>query len=199
MTDKNNTKTVRVKDKIKAIYPHIVVGGKIDKPCFSIHWYDVKKKEMYIGYSSYNLNYVREWLKENFEIVEPEIDNLLKRQKTEIERLKSMNQAKLDCIHDLQNENEILSRNADTAFQDGLNERRDLFAPEIKAEAYKEFAEKAKENFQNLEYSADTDRKTVKVEEMKEQINWVLHSVVAETLDNILEELVGENNERNIV
>ena len=70
---------------------------------------------------------------------------------------------------------------------------------EAKAEAYKEFAEKAKENFQNLEYSADTDRKTVKVEEMKEQINWVLHSVAAETLDNILEELVGENNERNIV
>ena len=64
--------------------------------------------------------------------------DLLKRQKTEIERLKSMNQAKLDCIHDLQKENEILSRNADTAFQDGLNERRDVFAPEIKAEAYKE-------------------------------------------------------------
>mgnify|MGYP004499443253 CR=1 FL=1 len=41
--------------------------------------------------------------------------DLLKRQKTEIERLKSMNQAKIDCIHDLQNENEILSRNADTA------------------------------------------------------------------------------------
>lgn len=120
--------------------------------------------------------------------------DLIKRQKTEIERLKSMNQAKLDCIHDLQNENKILSRNADTAFQDGLNERRDLFAPEIKAEAYKEFAEKAKENFQNLEYSADTDRKTVKVEEMKEQINWVLHSVAAETLDNILEELVGKKN-----
>lgn len=66
---------------------------------------------------------------------------------------------------------------------------------EAKAEAYKEFAEKAKENFQNLEYSADTDRKTVKVEEMKEQINWVLHSVAAETLDNILEELVGETDD----
>lgn len=67
------------------------------------------------------------------------------RQKTEIERLKSMNQAKLDCIHDLQKENETLSRNADTAFLDGLNERRDVFAPEIKAEAYKEFAEKLKD------------------------------------------------------
>lgn len=32
------------------------------------------------------------------------------RQKTEIERLKSMNQAKLDCIHDLQKENEMCLR-----------------------------------------------------------------------------------------
>lgn len=70
--------------------------------------------------------------------------DLIKRQKTEIERLKSMNQAKLDCIHNLQRENEILSRNADTAFQDGLNEKRDLFEPEIRAEAYKEFAETLK-------------------------------------------------------
>lgn len=159
MTDKNNTKTVRVKDKIKAIYPHIVVGGKIDKPCFSIHWYDVKKKEMYIGYSSYNLNYVREWLKENFEIVEPEIDNLLKRQKTEIERLKSMNQAKLDCIHDLQSENEELTNEVDslkkqmewlTGYNQNLMSANTALSEEIfiaKAEAYKEFATKIYQAF----------------------------------------------------
>lgn len=80
--------------------------------------------------------------------------DLLKRQKTEIERLKSMNQAKLDCIHNLQKENEILSRNADTAFQDGLNERRDLFAPEIKAEAYKEFASKVKQELMPCDLGA---------------------------------------------
>ncbi len=45
----------------------------------------------------------------------------------------------------MQKENKILSRNADTAFQDELNERRELFTPEIKAEAYKEFAERLKE------------------------------------------------------
>lgn len=54
--------------------------------------------------------------------------DLINRQKAEIKKLKS--------------ENEILSRNADNAFQDGLNECRELFEPEIKAEAYKEFAEK---------------------------------------------------------
>ena len=97
--------------------------------------------------------------------------DLLKRQKTEIERLKSMNQAKLDCIHDLQNENEILSRNADTAFQDGLNERRDLFAPEIKAEAYKEFVERLK----------------------KETLSDRGYDILQQgTIDNLLKEMVGE-------
>lgn len=54
--------------------------------------------------------------------------DLINRQKAEIEKLKS--------------ENEILIRNADNAFQEGLNECRELFEPEIKSEAYKEFAEK---------------------------------------------------------
>lgn len=54
--------------------------------------------------------------------------NIIRLQKAKIEKLKS--------------ENEILSRNADNAFQEGLNERRELFEPEIKAEAYKELAER---------------------------------------------------------
>ena len=56
--------------------------------------------------------------------------DLINRQKAEIKELKR--------------KNEILSRNADNAFQDGLNECRELFEPEIKAEAYKEFAERLK-------------------------------------------------------
>lgn len=74
----------------------------------------------------------------------------------EIDRLK----AEIKRLH---KENKILSRNADTAFQDGLNECRELFAPEIKAEAYKTFAEKLKEEFLNLQYNANTDRKTSKL------------------------------------
>ena len=100
--------------------------------------------------------------------------DLLKRQKTEIERLKSMNQAKLECIHDLQKENEILSRNADTAFQDGLNERRDLFAPEIKSEAYKEFAERLKS------YLLLNEKGKISV-------------ITFEDVEKLLKELVGEN------
>lgn len=56
--------------------------------------------------------------------------DLVNRQKAEIERLKR--------------KNTILSKNADTAFQDGLDENRDLFKkeiePEIRNEAIKEFA-----------------------------------------------------------
>lgn len=56
--------------------------------------------------------------------------DLVNRQKKEIERLKK--------------KNTILSKNADTAFQDGLDENRDLFKkevePEIRNEAIKEFA-----------------------------------------------------------
>lgn len=53
-------------------------------------------------------------------------------------------------IKGLHKENKILSVNADTAFQDGLNENRDLFKKEveaeIKAETIKEFAKKLCEN-----------------------------------------------------
>lgn len=49
-------------------------------------------------------------------------------------------------IKKLKQENIILSRDADTAFQDGLNEAQDLYAEqvktEVKSEAIKEFARK---------------------------------------------------------
>ena len=63
---------------------------------------------------------------------------------------------------------------------------------EIKAEAYKEFTEKAKKEFLNLQYNAKTDRKNVKIEELKEQMDWLLHTVAIETVDNLLKEMVGE-------
>lgn len=63
---------------------------------------------------------------------------------------------------------------------------------EAKANAYKEFAEKLKEEFLNLQYNAKTNRKTVKIEELKEQMDWLLHTVAIETLENLLKEMVGE-------
>lgn len=70
-------------------------------------------------------------------ILMKDVFGLINRQKAQIESLRE--------------ENRILSHDADTAFQEGLNENRDLFKkevePEIKAEAYKEFAEKLKKRF----------------------------------------------------
>jgi hypothetical protein len=86
---------------------------------------------------------------------------LIKRKNAEIEKLKK--------------ENEILSRNADNAFQEGLNECRELFEHEIKADAYKEFAEKL-ENEINC-------RTTLSREQDKNVIH-IMH--------NLLKEMVGE-------
>jgi Holliday junction resolvase RusA-like endonuclease len=83
----NKTNKENTKQKIKAIYPHIVVGGDIDKPCYNIHWYDIEQKTMICGFSSYKLELVRKWLEEEFEVVERDIDNLIKSQETEIEKL----------------------------------------------------------------------------------------------------------------
>lgn len=85
-----------------------------------------------------------------------DVVDLINRQKAENEKLnielKAMrgaaNSYKAE-VERLKKENKILSRNADTAFQDGLNESRELFAPEIKAEAYKEFAKQIKEEIEN--------------------------------------------------
>lgn len=143
---------------------------------------------------------------------------LINRQQEDIERLHSMNRAKLDTIHDLQNdtnklkeqlqdvtekfncqqtvytdlskiikdqkgeieklkyENEILSINADNAFQDGLNEAQGLYAEqvkaEIKSEAYKEFTDKLKEKYCDIV--------------LYEKI------VTVNAIDNLLKEMVGE-------
>ena len=78
MTDNEIKKTEDTKvNKIKAIYPHIVVGGTVNKPCYSIDWYDIEAQTMHTGYSSYNLKNVQEWLKEHFEVVEYDIIPML--------------------------------------------------------------------------------------------------------------------------
>ena len=96
----------------------------------------------------------------SFELQRYALD-LINRQKAEIEKLKS--------------KNEILSRNADNAFQEGLNECRELFEPEIKSEAYKELVEKL-ENEINC-------RTTLSREQDKNVIH-IMH--------NLLKEMVGE-------
>ena len=60
--------------KIKTPFAWIIVNGTADKPYYSILWWDTEKKECNVGYSSYYLEYVFNWLKENFEITEEDAD-----------------------------------------------------------------------------------------------------------------------------
>lgn len=85
--------------------------------------------------------------------------DLINRQKAEIEGLHK--------------ENKILSVNADTAFQDGLNENRDLFKKEveaeIKAETMKEFAKKLCEH--RVENDPVVIAVNVELKQMTEALN----------------------------
>lgn len=61
-----------------------------------------------------------------------------------------------------------------------------------KAEAIKEFAERLKEQAKNMEYKANTTRKTMPIVEVKDHVHWVLHEVIIETIDNLVKEMAGD-------
>ena len=63
---------------------------------------------------------------------------------------------------------------------------------QAKAEAVKEFAEMLKKHIFCMEYRAETKRKTVSIEKVKELIAWILTKVVIDTVDKTVEEMVGD-------
>lgn len=94
-------------------------------------------------------------------------------------------------IERLKEENTILSQNADTAFQDGLNEAQDLYAlqikNDIKSRAIKDFANKLKnEIIDDTAYAEDCTQHTgyydytIKIGDIPEYI------------DNLVKEMVGD-------
>ena len=54
-------------ERIKAFNPQIVVSDHPDKLYYNISYYDIAKKEWYIGYGSYDIKNVYKWLFECFE------------------------------------------------------------------------------------------------------------------------------------
>ena len=54
------------------------------------------------------------------------------------------------------------------------------------------FVEKLISRFDSLEYNANTKRKTIKIDELKDQVDWILHDVAIETIRNLAKELKGE-------
>lgn len=66
----NEMKTSNINNsKIKVKSAEIVVHGTANKPYFEIKYYDMADEKYHIGYSSYDLNFVFDWLEECFEIV----------------------------------------------------------------------------------------------------------------------------------
>jgi hypothetical protein len=57
------------KQKIKTHFARIIVDGTAEKLYYSILYFDPTDREYHIGFSSYYLEYVFQWLSEEFEIV----------------------------------------------------------------------------------------------------------------------------------
>lgn len=60
-------------DKIKAIDPKIIVNRDVDRPYYSIEYYDTSDNQWHIGYGSYELKNVIEWLKTDFDVIEADV------------------------------------------------------------------------------------------------------------------------------
>lgn len=59
------------KHKIKTPFAKIIVGGTPEKPCYDILYFDPADGKCHIGFGSYRLDYVFQWLTEEFEVAEP--------------------------------------------------------------------------------------------------------------------------------
>lgn len=59
------------KHKIKTPFAKIIVGGTPEKPCYDILYFDPVDGKCHIGFGSYRLDYVFQWLAEEFKITEP--------------------------------------------------------------------------------------------------------------------------------
>lgn len=55
--------------KIKVSSAEIVVHGTRKKPYYEIKYHDLSDGQTHVGYSSYNLDFVFDWLEEYFDIV----------------------------------------------------------------------------------------------------------------------------------
>ena len=56
---------------------------------------------------------------------------------------------------------------------------------DIKTEVAREIFAEIKERISSLEYKAKTQRKIIRVEELKDQVNWVLHEVISNTITEL--------------
>ena len=59
--------------------------------------------------------------------------------------------------------------------------------------AYKEFADELVKALKDVEYRAKTNRKSLKVDEVVAQCNWLIHDAVPQIVGNVLNSLCTSN------
>lgn len=100
-------------EKIKVSSAEIVVHGIKDKPYYEIKYRDLSDGQIHEGYSSYNLDYVFEWLEECFEII-PEKDADRMSVSEQVKELRDLSEIPDIDVTGLYNLNDILAQTADT-------------------------------------------------------------------------------------
>lgn len=118
-------------EKEKVLSAEIVIHGTKEKPYYEIEYYDLDG-ECHIGYSSYDINFVYEWLEAYFEVV-PQFDNS-KKKRGESEILKEAWE-EIEIITN-SNINELCSQNR---YSDArkLEDNRDIVKTALKLAGYK--------------------------------------------------------------
>ena len=67
---------------------------------------------------------------------------------------------------------------------------------DIKIKDREEFVDRLKTHIAALEYNADTPRKTVPIETLYAQVNWILKDIIPKTIDNALKEMERHTENR---
>lgn len=106
--------------------------------------------------------------------------DLIERQKAEIERL-----SKPQGVTFLANGIEIHAKGSGEYYK---------FKRLVKSEAITEFAEMLKTTFKQMEYTANVKRKTVTVDELICQTNWIIREALIDVIDELLSEMTEGNN-----
>ncbi len=107
--------------------------------------------------------------------------DLINRQKAEIERLKTETSTNLKQW-------KMISERTKEHYSELYEEAKGI----VRAEAIKEFAERLKKDFYDLEFNANTERKTVRVSELRDQMDWVLHTVSIEIINDLVKEMTED-------
>ena len=112
---------------------------------------------------------------------------LISRYKAENERLEDENYTLKNKIEIRDNLIEQLGSDIDVKYNTIYTMREKL--KNSKSEAIKRFAERLKERLNTLEYTRETDRKTVPTDYFVHMMNDILHETVSCVIDSILKEM----------